>query len=383
VLNVSSGLAARNGLTSRTIPFGFTSTTGSLLIVVIYGAVTHTVTGWTEQFQPVASGELSVFTKTSDGDTGITVTHNGANYPVAWTAFEFGAGSTYLGGVSSNNGTTDAFPELAGLPATAKTIIAAGGRTASGAETGASSTWTGWVEDADQFAAVAAGTDGCYLTAAHQEGYTSTSITPTVATTYTGTWTTPDRQRIVIAVTDAGGTGSPGATPDGAAVPASTGSPAAAIPAAAPASVPVAVDVGSPTASLVTAQPAGMAVPVAVGTPTAELARTAGPAGLAIAATLGTPTADLPGSTPAGIAVPVTPGQPRVSTQITPDGVAVPASLGQPTADLARTAQPDGLTVPVTAGSPTAGPTVQGSRITPRPFAGVTTRPYTGTTARP
>ena len=48
-INKTSGTAARNGTTSHTISFGFTSTTGNLLVVIISGDVTHTVTGWTEQ----------------------------------------------------------------------------------------------------------------------------------------------------------------------------------------------------------------------------------------------------------------------------------------------------------------------------------------------
>lgn len=197
-LNMASGTAPRNGTTSHTINFGWTSASGSLLAVFVYGAVTHAVTGWTEQEQPINSGELSLFTKTSTGDTSITVTHNGSNYPVQWIAYEYPAGTTFTGS-DADFDTVEAFTTLSGLPGTAQVILAARGRVATTSETGASSTWTTpWVEDADLFIAPSP-TDGCYMTVGHQINVTATSVTPAATTTYSGTWSAPDRQRIVAA----------------------------------------------------------------------------------------------------------------------------------------------------------------------------------------
>jgi hypothetical protein len=200
-LNIGSGIAARNGTASHTINFGYTSTSGSLLVVVIYGAVTHTASGWTERLQPVSSGELSVFTKTSAGDSSISVTHNASNYASYWVAYEFPAGSTYTAG-EGNSDTSDTFPALTGLPGTVQVIIAARGRVvATSAATSGSSVWSSpWVEDADIFDAFASGTDNGYLTVAHRINYTSTSITPATTTTYGGTWTVNDRQHAGFAI---------------------------------------------------------------------------------------------------------------------------------------------------------------------------------------
>lgn len=198
-LNAGSGVADRNGTTSHTIPFGFTSTTGSLLVFVVFGAVTHAASGWDEQLQPVSSGELSVFTKTSVGDSDITVTHNGSNFPVLWAVYELPAGSSYTSGTSST-ASSDAYPALSGLPGTEQVIVAARGRVAgSVSETSASTAWSApWVEDADLFTAFST-TDGGHLTVAHQINVTSSSVTPTDTPTYGGTWVTPDREAVTVA----------------------------------------------------------------------------------------------------------------------------------------------------------------------------------------
>ncbi len=201
-LNFASGVSARNGTTTHTISFGFTPATGSLLVVVLYGAVTHTDGGgtWTERLQPVSGGELSVFTKVAAGDTSFVDTINSANYPVAWAVYEFQSGSTYTGGTSSApNG--DTWPALSGLPGTEQVVIAARGRVASNAETGASSTVSApWVEDVDSFTADNGATDGCYMHVFHQLNVTSTSITPASTPTYNGTWSAADREHAVFAL---------------------------------------------------------------------------------------------------------------------------------------------------------------------------------------
>lgn len=199
-VNFSTGVAARNGTTTHAINFGYTSTSGSLLCVLVFGGVTNTVAGWTKQAGPVSSGELSLFTKTSAGDSSISVTHNAANYPSAWAAYEFYTGST-LTAVDSDNASAETFTGLTGLPGTAQVIIGARGRIAgSTAATGASTAWIApWVADVDSFT-VFATTDGCYLTVGRQINVTATSITPSATTTYSGTWAVNDREKINFAI---------------------------------------------------------------------------------------------------------------------------------------------------------------------------------------
>ena len=202
-VHVGSGVAARNGTTSHTINFGFTSTSGNLLVVIVFAGVTNAATGWTEQLQPVSSGELSVFTKTSAGDTSITITHNAANYPEAWIAYEFPAGSSYDAGQSDTT-SADTPPSITGLPGGAgneRLVITARGRIAgSASETGASTVWGGsMVEDLDSFTAFSS-TDGCYLTVAHQINVTTTSLAPTGTPTYVGTWGVGDREKATFSI---------------------------------------------------------------------------------------------------------------------------------------------------------------------------------------
>jgi hypothetical protein len=205
-LNFASGTAPRNGTTSHTITFPFTPTAGSYLSVFIYGAVTHTVAGWTEPEQPVAAGECSLFVKTAAGtvgtpssDTSITVTHNGSNYPVNWVAIEWVTGTTLTGSVSTND-TTDPFLSLGGLPGTPQVVIAVKGRNVSDAgSTGASTAWSGsWVGDVDLFTAQGV-TDGAFLAVGHIINETGTTSSPTGTTTYSGTWSTTNRERITVA----------------------------------------------------------------------------------------------------------------------------------------------------------------------------------------
>jgi hypothetical protein len=206
-LNSSKGVAAANGTNTHVIDFTtdgdapFTPAAGSLLVVVVYGGVTHAASGWNERLSPVSSGELSVFTKDSAPDTSITVTHNASNYMMPWQAFELPAGSTYTDGAGSNQG-DDSWSTLGGLSGAEQVIIAARGRVnASSAATSADTAWAGpWVEDADLFTAYVSGNDHGYLTVAHQINFTGTGITPVQGTTYGGTWGVGDRQNVVFAI---------------------------------------------------------------------------------------------------------------------------------------------------------------------------------------
>jgi hypothetical protein len=207
-------VAPRNGTGSHVINFTtdgdnpFTPTAGSLLLLWIHGAVTHTITGqgWTKQFGPVSSGELALFTKTAAGtvgtpssDTTVTVTHNGSNYPVAFCLEELPNGST-ITGVDSTTGSNDTAVALTGLPGTEQLIIAGLGRVTVGGETlGSIAPTAPLVEDADLFSASGA-TDGTYLAVWHRINYTGTSITPTVTPTYTGGWGNAVREKGSIAI---------------------------------------------------------------------------------------------------------------------------------------------------------------------------------------
>lgn len=291
-LNKSSGVAARNGTTSHTIPFGFTSTSGSFLVVVVFGAVTHAVTGWTERLQPVSSGELSVFTKTSAGDSSIVVTHNGSNYPVGWVAFEFPAGAAYTAGIGSTP-SADTFPALTGLPGTAQVVIAARGRNSSDQSSTASSVWTApWVEDFDQSDPRGGTpvTDGMYLTVGHQLNVTSTSITPVATPTYGGTQSVADREHVVFALNVpalAGGvTVSPSGIASAEAFGTTTSSTALAV---SPSGVSSAQAFGTvQIQNVLTLSPVGIASAQAFGTPGATIPIQASPTGIASAQVFGT-----------------------------------------------------------------------------------------------
>lgn len=213
-LNASGGVAARNGSSSHVINFTtdgsapFTPTNGTFLVFVIFGGVTHTDPSgtWNERLQPVSSGELSVFTKVTSGDTSITINHNGSNYPTPWKVYQFPAGTTYDTGVGANQvgGTGNEMPTLTGLTGGAgneRLIIAALGRAVNNSgPTTASAVWSGGgiVEDGDSFAAFS-GTDGGYLTTAHAINVTATSYLPVITTSYTGGGAN-DRQTVVFAL---------------------------------------------------------------------------------------------------------------------------------------------------------------------------------------
>lgn len=206
--NKASGVAARNAATTHVsgtssgFSFGFTPTSGRLLVLFVSGAVTHTAsTGWTKRQGPVSSAEVSMFERTADGGANdvITITHNASDYPMAWTIYEFPAGSVHT---ASNNNATSAntFTALTGLPGTAQVILAAFGAangSTSGAQTG-SVVWGGsMIEDQDTDT-VRAATDGCYLTVAHIINITATSYTPTLTVTGGAAWPA-DREKIVAA----------------------------------------------------------------------------------------------------------------------------------------------------------------------------------------
>jgi hypothetical protein len=397
--NKASGTASKNGTTSHTINFGFTSASGSLLVAIVHGAVTNTASGWTKQAGPVATGECTLFTKTSAGDTSITVTHNGSDYAVNYVIYEFPAGSSVTG-VDSTTGSNDTMVGLTGLPGTEQVVIGALGRVAIGSETGASiSPSAPWVEDGDLFVA-ATGTDGSYLAVVHQINYTGTSITPTISPTYTGTWSNSSREKISAAFDVAVGA----STVNGTASVTGAGVTSAAAVQQATATV-----AGAGTTSAAVRQQAGGTVTGAGSTSAAVVQRATAAvtgAGSTTASAAGTTsgTATVTGAgavtalaTQRTVATVTGAGSTSATGSVIVPGSATITGAGAVTALVWQAA---GSTV-IGAGQVTAtsaGQIISGtatvlgvgfviaspsSRITPRPNSGITSRPNTGITIRP
>lgn len=212
-LHKSVGVAARNGTSGHTITFAtdgdapFTPATGTLLVVTVYGPVTHTAAGgWTERLQPVNSGELSVFTITSAPTASIVLTHNASNYPILFEVKEYPAGSAWTSGAGSSI-FNDTIPALTGLPGTEQVVTSILARIAGNTATNGSAVWTApFTEDADLFT-VFSGNEGCWMSSAHTINVTATSITPVITPTYTGSYGTSDRQVISYAINAAAKSG--------------------------------------------------------------------------------------------------------------------------------------------------------------------------------
>jgi hypothetical protein len=199
-VNRSAGVAARNGTTSHTVSFTGASS-GSLLVVLMCGAVTNTMStsGYTKQLGPINNTELSVWTKTAGaGENSLTVTHNASNYPCAYEVYEFPAGSTWAGGTSASNATT--WPTLSGLTGTNSVFGALSEDHVSG-DPAYSATWSsGWTSDVDSDTAFST-TDGIYHTVGFQDGYASSTATPSETDTSNRT---DERAVFAIAVASAG-----------------------------------------------------------------------------------------------------------------------------------------------------------------------------------
>jgi hypothetical protein len=208
-LNENSGVAARNGTDTHTVPFGFTSTSGSLLVFIAAGSVTHDASGWTQQLAPVQFAELAVFTKVSVGDDEIVVTHNSDNYPMDWQIFEFAEDSTYLDGAeeaTGGSGDSRTWPVLSGLTSNPKTIIAAVCRS-SGLASGTASiaSWAITTNELRDLLTLGNATEGIYHGVAYEEDVTATSVTPTATMTVGGVpfSGSAQYQMVVFAIDDA------------------------------------------------------------------------------------------------------------------------------------------------------------------------------------
>ena len=216
--NLSTGVGDRNGTTTHTIghssaatapstncALNFMPTAGTLLVVIVAASVTHTSSGtgagsgWTKQQGPVNAAELGLFTKTAVGNDFLTLTHNTANYPMAWAVYAFPYGSRYTNsaGATANS---DVFPLLGSLPGTPpQYVIAAFCGAMIAALVGSGSTCAApWTEVFDSIT-IDGVTDGIYLYVFDQPAVTATSLTPTFTNGVSGGMPT-NRQKIDIAV---------------------------------------------------------------------------------------------------------------------------------------------------------------------------------------
>ncbi len=204
-VNKASGISPRNGTVTHTIDFGFVSSPGNFLLFIVAGAVTHTNAGWTERLSPVTSGELSVFTKTSTGESQFVDTVNGSNYTVSWMVFELPAGTTWVNGAQANqiDANRSTILTVGSLPGTE--VVCFAGREIVDARTGTpaevTTVWPGsWIEEADISTFLgAAATDGIHLTLARQINITATT-SPGGTITVSNTPGTSDSQWVAFAL---------------------------------------------------------------------------------------------------------------------------------------------------------------------------------------
>ena len=189
-INRSLIQAPRNGTSSHTVNFT-PATANNFLVLVMEGAVTHTVpTGWTRRDNALNNTELAVYTKTaSAGESSFTTTHNGSDYPIAAVVYEFPAGSAWVSSVHGTNvNVTSPNPTLSGLTGT---NLVFGAVAMSSSSAGVNPTGTAWsgvtgiVEDVD-VVVPGAQTDGYLLSIAYVENYSSASFAPTGAVSGTG-----------------------------------------------------------------------------------------------------------------------------------------------------------------------------------------------------
>jgi len=191
--NQSDGVAARNGTTSHTINFGFSAMEGRQLMVIVAGAVTHDITGWTQDAVATNLTEVAVFTKTAtEGESSATVTHNGSDYPVAWTAFEFPAGMVVDSSTTEAGVADGTWPQLTGLDGgsgnDARMLFGIYSETSGATDdiTASGTPGTGMTELVDSFTIHNGTTDGIHLYVDYEEDIEATSYTPTATLTRNG-----------------------------------------------------------------------------------------------------------------------------------------------------------------------------------------------------
>lgn len=183
----TAGVGARDGTAAHTLSFTPASP-GALLVAVVTGGVTSTAAspGWTKRLSPVTQVELAVFTcSASGGETSLTLTHNGSNYPINYVVYEFPAGTSWVDGAGNANGWSPALSSLPGTPVVAVTALAMA--SANLADPAVQADWGYcWTEDVDTMTPYDGVTDGVYLTAGWRQLYTDTSVSPALSGYYGG-----------------------------------------------------------------------------------------------------------------------------------------------------------------------------------------------------
>lgn len=210
-INRSLVQAPRNGTLTHSVSFT-PAAAGSLLVCVAEGSVTSsTPAGWTlpDGGFAVSNTGLYVWWKIATaGESALTTTHNGSNYPVAFIVYEFAAGSAFVASVAGAGIAPDnANPALTGLTGTNLVLgVVAGGITST---SNATTAWSGTgspVEDVD-VVAPGGGTDGYMFSLAYVESFTGASWQPTGS--ISGSNLPPNKETLTFAVSVAAGGGAP------------------------------------------------------------------------------------------------------------------------------------------------------------------------------
>lgn len=188
-INRTFGVGVRNGTADHTLTFTPASA-GSLLVVIVSGAVTHTAVtaGWTKRLAPVDSTELAVFTRSANaGDSSLQLTHNGSNYPINYVVYEFPSGCSYVSGAGADSGNT---PPISGLPGTAVTVFGAMSQVSlTPSDPTLTMEWGyGWVEDIDVMTISDGVTEGAHLGVGYITNIKRTSIDPSSEGFYGPVW---------------------------------------------------------------------------------------------------------------------------------------------------------------------------------------------------
>ena len=129
----------------------FTPAVGSLLVALVYGAVTTDApSGWTLPAggSAVNNGGAYLFYRVADaGSATFSFLHNAPNYPVGVAVYEFPAGSQFLTAAAATNlEASDPNPQLTGLTGITLGIAMKGGALGDGLSE-RTVTWTGATSD--------------------------------------------------------------------------------------------------------------------------------------------------------------------------------------------------------------------------------------------
>lgn len=172
-LNYSFDTVPTNGTLNISAPLGFLPTSGNLLVAFIFAAANQTSSnGWVEHKAVISDGEMSIFTKTSDGtETQLELTQNGGRH-LAYAIFEFPAGTTISEGVGSLSATPSLLPVEA-LPAGNNLVIWSSGRVTGSESAISSHEWAGATEVCDLLIPATGGNEGVSLTLGFEESTAS------------------------------------------------------------------------------------------------------------------------------------------------------------------------------------------------------------------